>query len=106
MKFFLPLNVEGAEEAENNLECIARFANATIPEPRIFRLEYKHNGREMVAEVGKPIDPYYEEGNQIVIAILLSGAGYAVCLPLRGVGRGEPIMVGHDSVIRIEYFDK
>lgn len=105
MKFFLPPSAQSASEAESDLRSIAEFVHGTIPEPRVFKLEYRHNGKEMVAEVGKPADPYYGEGSQLVTAILLAGAGYAVCLPFRGVVGGDPIMVGHNSVSRVEHFD-
>jgi hypothetical protein len=104
MKFFLPYT-ENEKEAESNLKSIEAFVHGTIPEPRIYRLIYRHNGKEMVAQVSDPADSYYKEGNQTVIAIIQAGAGYAVCLPSRGVINGDPIMVGLNFVSHIENFD-
>ncbi|EAZ97158.1 hypothetical protein [Marinobacter sp. ELB17] len=96
MKFFLPYT-ENKKEAESDLKSIEAFVHGTIPEPRIYRLMYRHNGKEMAAQVGDPADSYYKEGNQPVIAIIQAGAGYAVCLPFRGAVKGDPIMVGFNS---------
>jgi len=59
MKFFLPLNVHSADEAESDLKSIAEFVHGSIPEPRGFKLEHRHYGKEMVGKVGESIDPYY-----------------------------------------------
>jgi hypothetical protein len=104
MKFFVP-NTDSDAEAERVLEGIAKFVGAYVPARRIFKLLYRHNNREFVAEVGQPIAAYYEEGNQPVFAILPFAGGYAICLPLRGVAKGDPILVSDTAVQHIVYFD-
>lgn len=104
MEFFVP-HAESREEAERVLQSTAEFVGGTVPKKRIYRLHYTHNREPMVAEIGKPADSYYREGDQPAIAILPAGGAYAVCLPYRGVIRGGPILVGSDSVTKIETFD-
>jgi hypothetical protein len=69
MKFFVPDSGSDAE-AERVLEGIAKFVGAYVPARRIFKLLYRHNNREFVAEVGQALAAYYEEGQQPVFAIL------------------------------------
>jgi hypothetical protein len=105
MEFFIP-HASSESEAESILASVAKFVGAAMPAPekRVFRLSYSHNGRDFVVEVGKPAPAYYREHEQEVIAIL-PGDPFLVCLPTRGVARGDPILVGASSVRRIEYFD-
>lgn len=105
MKFFIP-HVSGEAEAETVLAGIAQFVGATVPSPdkRVFRLSYRRNGRDFDVDVGKPIPPYYQEKAEEVIAIL-PGDPYLICLPTRGVVRGEPILVGASSVRGVVYFE-
>jgi hypothetical protein len=105
MQFFIPHASDNAE-AESVLKSVAQFVGAAVPTPeaRIYRLSFSHNGRDFVAEVGKPIPAYYQEGNQLVVAIF-SGEPFKICLPSRGVLRGDPILVGAKSVHSVEYFD-
>jgi hypothetical protein len=105
MKFFIP-HAKDAAEAESVLSNIAKFVNTTVPPigQRIFKLRYTHNGQEMIAEVGKPANSYYREGEQEVIAIIGEDP-IMVCLPNRGVIRGGPILVGKDSVIERVFFE-
>ena len=104
MRFFLPF-AESDEEAERVLNSIAAYTGASIPDPRVFSIDYHHNNTRMRAAVGEPAHSYYGEGAQLVIAILQSGGAYAVCLERRGVARGEPILVGLHAVLGITYFD-
>jgi hypothetical protein len=103
MKFFLP-HAENDEQAERGFASIAQFIGVPVPTKRIYKLSYKHNGFTFEVEVGKVAPEYYEEGQQKVIAIFNDGY-YRICLPLRGVIRGIPILAGHHVTDHIEFFD-
>lgn len=105
MKFFVP-HASGPAEAESVLASVAAFVGAALPPPdrRIHKLTYTHNGRQFIVEVGKPIPPYYQEGDQEVVCIF-GGDPFKVCLPTRGVVRGDPILVGSSGVHTVEHFD-
>jgi hypothetical protein len=102
-KFFLPLAKDDTE-AESVFEAICKFNDRPVPplEERLRRVAYTHNGEYYVTEVGQPIDPYYcEEGPVFAI---LPGNPLLICTGERGVVRGSPILVGHDSVLKARYF--
>lgn len=105
MKFFVPA-AENDEQAEQVLASVAKFVGAALPPPgqRLRSISYSHNGRDFTVTVGEPIPAYYEEHGEPVVCIF-DGAPLMICLPNRGVIRGDPIYVGHDSVRRSEYFD-
>jgi len=101
MKFFVPLT-SNEEEAQEILEIISEYLNVPIPEKKIYKVAYTDNGTEMTATVGEPLDPSYGEGDQLVAAILGTPEKLNICLPTRGVIRGEPI-TGKGRVV--EYFE-
>jgi hypothetical protein len=115
MKFYVP-NTATAVEAEEMLQSIVEFVKAPVPSvhARIRRICYEHEGQLYAAEVGRPISPIYQEGeeavvvfrenNEEVIAIVGSGLLF-ICLPTRGALQGLPIMVGAHSVQSVSYFD-
>lgn len=105
MKFFIPL-ARNDEEAEHVLLGIAKFARRAVPPPeeQIFRLHYEHNGKDYIAEVGKPIDVYYGAVGPVIA--ILGGNPLLVCLRDRGVLRGEPIYVNTAAVRTAEFFDE
>jgi len=102
MKFFVP-------EAENETEALSvwnatrKFAEETlgweVSERRIFRISYRHDGKDYSVEVGKP-DPRIGE----VVLVILESNTYLVCTPNRGVLRGMPILVGRNEVKRTADF--
>lgn len=100
--FFIP-DVADPEDAEQVYRAIKAFAHETtgwaIGDRRIFRIRYEHNGKSLVAEVGKP-DPLTGE---LVFAILASNS-YLVCTPNRGVRRGMPILAGVPGRRSVEEF--
>jgi hypothetical protein len=106
MRFFLPA-ANSRAEADAVIESIAKFIGFPLPERRIFRLAFSHNGEDYDVEIGKPAPRYYNEGSSPVVAILVaeSGSPYAICLANRGVLRGSPIYASKESVSEIEYFD-
>lgn len=103
MKFFIPL-VEEDAQAEGVIAAASRFTGHPIPSPRIYSIAYKHNGKSMKATVGESPNLYYHEEGP-VICILGDETLYAVCTKNRGVGRGEPILVGRRSVLWVIHFD-
>ena len=103
MKFFIP-NAPSPQEAEHTWEAVRKFEHEQtgwpVAERRIYRLRYRHDGQDLVAEVGQP-DALTGE---TVIAILSSHT-YLVCTLTRGVARGEPILVGKNEVYEVEDFE-
>lgn len=104
MEFFVP-EAESPERAVEAWEATRKFAQDTlgweVGDRRIFRLDYRHGGKSMVAEVGKP-DPFI--GEEPIMAILESNA-FLVCTPNRGVLRGMPILVGIEEILKVTDFD-
>ncbi len=70
---------------------------------RVFSLEYRHDGEDHYAEVGKP----NRVNGEHVIAILYEDLRqlYHVCTPNRGVVRGMSIPVGRHEVRAATDFD-
>jgi len=103
MRFFIP-NATSPQEAEHTWEAVRKFEHEQtgwpVAERRIYRLRYRHDGQDLIAEVGQPD----ARTGETVIAIL-SSRTYLVCTPTRGVVRGEPILVGHNEVCEVEDFD-
>lgn len=104
MKYFLPAAKDDGE-AEETFQAIRKFAKMTLgwetSDRKIFRLKYKHDGKDYYAEVGKTD----QDTGEIIIAILESNA-YLICTPNRGVLRGMPLLVGKESAYSIEDFDE
>ncbi len=103
MKFFIPLAEDDAQ-AERVISATSEFTKHVIPSPRIYSIEYEHHDKRMKATVGENPDSYYQEIGP-VICILGNDNLLAVCTRDRGVARGEPILVGRQSVVSISYFD-
>ena len=111
--FFIP-RADSDEQAEHIYDAIRKFAHDTLGwyagDARIYRIRFEdqpHKAgrrrvprREVVAEVGKdcPLT------RQLVVAILDSNT-YLICTPSRGFLRGEPILVGKDTVREATLFD-
>lgn len=104
MEFFIPFAEDDAQ-AERVISATSKFTNHAIPSPRIYSIEYEHHGKRMRARVGEDPDSYYQEIGP-VICILGDDNLLAVCTRDRGVARGEPILVGRQSVFSINYFDE
>ncbi len=105
MKFFVPF-ANDEEQSESVYADIAQFVGVSLhdTDKRIYSIAYNHNGKKMIAEVGKECDSYYQEEFPLVIAIL-KGNLYKICLRDRGVMRGGPILVSSDKIIGISFFD-
>ena len=104
MKFFIP-GASCTDEAEAVLQSITRLEKRSMPAPqeRIFRLAYEHNGERYVAEVGQPMDQYYDTRGPVIA--IIGGHPLMICTPDRGVAHGDPIYVGTHCVEYAEYFD-
>ena len=105
MHFFIPL-ASSAEEAERRLEGIAKFVQRPVPpiHERIFRLVYRHHGVRYVAEVGQPIDDYYQSVGPVIA--IFGGNPLLICMRDRGVLRGGPIFVSNESVEEAVFFEE
>lgn len=103
MEFFVP-HASTPEQAEEVWEATRKFAAETMEREigirRIFRLHYRHNGDELVAEVGKPEALAGEP-----VLVILEADPYLICTPNRGVARGMPILAGAGAVSRVVDFD-
>ena len=87
MEFFIP-GAGSAGRAEWILAAIKKSAEentgCAISESRIFRLEYTHEGRDYIAEVGEP-EPLTGE----TTLAILDGDPYLVCTRDRGGNGGS-----------------
>ena len=92
-KFFLP-GTHSPEDAEEIWQATKKSCGEQtgwqVTDRRIFRIEYTHNGKDYVAEVGQ-IAP---EQGETVLVILESNA-FLVCTTNRGVLRGKPMPTGN-----------
>jgi hypothetical protein len=95
MKFFIP-GADSPEQEQRVYDSIkahlGKELGATFSDQRIYSLRWKNDGRDYLAEVGKPTD----FNGELVIAILLEQQRkmFHVCTPNRGVVRGMPILAG------------
>ncbi len=102
MQFFVPI---AGHEAERTLAAIGEFvgiAPPSAPQERIASISWEHNGKRYLAEVGRPIDPYF--GGEVVAAILDGGRCYSICTASRGMYRGGPIYAGKIAKTAVTYF--
>ena len=99
MRFFVP-EAKDDTQAQAVWEATKRFAEENlkcqISERRIFSITYHRHGEDYYVEVGKP-DPRTGEP----VLVILESNPYLICTPNRGVLRGIPILVGHDTIERI-----
>jgi len=111
--FFIP-GVKEEDKAEAIRVATVKFAEHNgfddVTDRRIFKLAYRHNGLDYVAQVGlpesiekdgRPMPP----GDEIVTVILETSILYLVCTMNRGVARGTPIIVGKHDAYSVEDFD-
>ncbi|MGH7028183.1 hypothetical protein [Brevundimonas sp.] len=92
--FFVPF-ADSAEQADRVYASIREFMPKVAFRPterRIYRVAYRHNGRDYVSTVGEK-----EREGEPVIAILEAFNPtplYMICTPSRGVVTGGPILAG------------
>jgi hypothetical protein len=99
-EFFVP-SADTPEKAEELYEKIKSFGGCGGSGPRIFRLEFRHDGNNHVAQVGEKDT----ELDETVFAIFDCGGAYHVCTTNRGVLRGSPALVGKHDTHRVVEFD-
>ncbi len=105
-KFSVP-PATNAEVAKSAYAAIRKFVEGQASGPldarRIFRIDYRHEGKPFYAQVG---DPERHEG-ATVIAILKQRDYplYFVCTRDRGVASGSPILVNEREIISSADFD-
>ena len=103
MKFFVP-GAADDREAESIHDWIRQFVGAPPQERRIHKLAWRHRGRDLVAEVGKPLPEYFELGAEPVLAIFDAPNCYLICTPTRGGEQGFPIVVNREHTPALIYF--
>ncbi len=97
MRFFLPGETD-AKRADVIYTTIAAGCGANPKLRRIYRLDYRHAERLMIAEVGKQPDAYYQVADPILVIVETAGC-YAIVTAVRGVLSSTPIYAGMiDSV--------
>ena len=103
MKFFIP-GTKDNQKAQEVFEGIKKFAQETtgwqITNRKIFKIQYYHNNREYIVEVGK-LDKITKE----IVMVILESNAFLLCTPNRGVLRGSPIYIGTNEVDSIEDFE-
>lgn len=104
MKFFIPF-VDDEVKAEELILAASKYTFTTIPSPRIYSIEYSHNGKIMDAKVGKYPNNYYLVKEPVLCILGNDNTLYAICTWNRGVARGDPILVSPDRVYSIIPFD-
>lgn len=93
--FFVPF-AETADTAEEGYASVKAFMLRVAFRPterRIYRVDYRHNGRDYVSIVGER-----EPEGEPVIAIFEAfnpSPVYMICTPNRGVVTGGPILAGN-----------
>ena len=101
-RFFVP-GAKDQAEAESVWEATRAFAREQltweVSDRRIFQINYQHDGKPYVAEVGVS-DP--QTGERVLV--ILESDAYLVCTANRGVAGGQPILVGRHEVRTIEDF--
>ena len=105
MKFFVP-GAKSNKDSEKLYRNISKLNSIDVSNKRIFKLRFKQNNHEMIAEVGKQIEGKFYAGESLVWAILKDERLYFICTPDRGVFNKNPILVGiNEPDVYVEYFD-
>lgn len=106
MKFFIP-HAQNEQKRDSIYRAIKEFAKQQlewdINDRKIFSIQYRHDGKDHYAEVGKK-ENYLGAPGEEVIAILESNT-YLICTPNRGVMRGMPILVGKNDAYSVINFE-
>lgn len=102
MKFFVPTAKDNQQSEELYL-AIVKFNSTIRPisNRRIYSIEYSHNGKSCVSEVGK----HHPLNGEMIFSILESQDVYFICTLTRGFQKGDPILVGVNDLARIVDFD-
>jgi hypothetical protein len=111
MEFFVPhIDGEGhmsPDDAEAAWQACRKGAEGDMGHEalarRVYRLDYRHNGRELTAVVGER-EKYYD--HELVMAIIAFPGVYKICCEIRGyIKVGDTPMAGEGSVREFVDFD-
>jgi hypothetical protein len=103
MKFFIPA-ANDHTRAEDVYNKIAQFAQAPIPQKRIWKLSWLENGVNIESQVGKPLPPLYPTGKELVLAIFECQNLYKICTLTHGAVKGKPVLVAKSPHSSVTYF--
>jgi hypothetical protein len=92
--FFLPSEIL-TEKLDQTAawHAIVSFNRYRNDASRVWRLAFRHNGTDHLAQVGLPVPAYYREPGPVV-AIVDGGSCWHIISLTRGFARGEPIYAG------------
>ncbi|WP_334919529.1 hypothetical protein [Nostoc sp.] len=91
-------------KAEQVYNALAQSLKAPITEKRIWKLQWRDREIDMECEVGKPLPSFYQTGKELVLGIFECENLYKICTLSRGGVKGEPILVGKNSLSSVTYF--
>lgn len=105
MKFFIP-DLKDESKTEEVYAMVKKAASAAVggwhvTDRRIFSLDYRHEGKDYYAEVGR----VHGRAGEMVMMILEAGTVYLIVTPRRGILGALPIMVGKDEARKVIDFD-
>lgn len=102
-KFFMPLDVDVSKSIEiwTDLKKSVCVYDKLTHNKKVYKLVSRHNGLEMLDEVGR----ITKSNNEVVIAIIETDDRFYVFTQSRGYLKSDPMMVGKSSVIATVYFD-
>lgn len=103
MKFFVPgaASSSSAEQIWSDAREQVEEDFGKVWDRRVFRLDFRQDARDLVAEVGQT-DP---ELGRTVFAIFSSRDMHYVCTSAGGLAREKPSLVGKYETYEVEYFD-
>lgn len=111
MEFFIPTAGSG-EHADSVYTYIKEYfekrMDVVFSDLRILSLNYVHNGKKCLSEVGKQLIATAAGIDEIVIAIFFdpTRSVYCVCTSSCGVVNGLPVLVGPGEAKSATYFEK
>ena len=103
MKFFIPgaESSSSAEQIWNDTRARVEEDFGKVRDRRVFRLEFRHDARDQVAEVGQ-VDP---ELGETIVAIFSSRQMNYVCTTDHGAVNAPPGLVGKHETYEVQYFE-
>ncbi|MBV1839899.1 hypothetical protein [Photobacterium ganghwense] len=102
MDFFVP-SASGPQQAEAVFTSIAKHIQAPTQQQRVYKLEWRHEGKVCQCEIGKPL-PAIFRNDETVLAIYDCGEVYKICTPNRGAIKFDPILASKSAVQHVEFF--
>jgi hypothetical protein len=103
MKFFVPgaESPSSAEEIWGETRARVEEDFGTVRDRRVFRLDFRHDAKDLVAEVGQA-DP--QLGGTVVAIFNTRDMNY-VCTATGGGDDRRPSLVGKHETYEVEYFE-